>query len=166
MVRKAGHSIFAIVFAGTLFPAAVAQEAPEAGEEVAPAPVAEPAVAAPVDPLPVPESLRGRIDFWKSVYSTWSLSQVALHDVDHPALVYEVLDLPGGGGETYTDEQRAFQAPILAKYDEEGSAYYSSARLWDDGILDPAETRDALGLTLAASLNAPIPATSFGVFRM
>jgi 3-methylcrotonyl-CoA carboxylase beta subunit len=64
------------------------------------------------------------------------------------------------------EEQRNFQAPILAKYDEEGSAYYSTARLWDDGVLDPAETRDALGLALAASLNAPIPPTKFGVFRM
>jgi 3-methylcrotonyl-CoA carboxylase beta subunit len=64
------------------------------------------------------------------------------------------------------EEQKKFQAPILAKYDEEGSAYYSTARLWDDGILDPAETRDALGLALAASLNAPIEPTPFGVFRM
>jgi acetyl-CoA carboxylase carboxyltransferase component len=72
-----------------------------------------------------------------------------------------------GRRETMSDEeQRTFQAPILAKYDEEGSAYYSTARLWDDGILDPAETRDALGLALAAALNAPIPATPFGVFRM
>ena len=63
-------------------------------------------------------------------------------------------------------EQRAFQAPILAKYEEEGSAYYSTARMWDDGILDPAETRDALGLALAAALNAPLERTSFGVFRM
>jgi acetyl-CoA carboxylase carboxyltransferase component len=64
------------------------------------------------------------------------------------------------------EEQQKFQAPILAKYDEEGSAYYSTARLWDDGILDPAETRDALGLSLAAALAAPIDPTSFGVFRM
>ncbi len=72
-----------------------------------------------------------------------------------------------GRKQTMTDEeQRAFQAPILAKYDEEGSAYYSTARLWDDGILDPAETRDALGLALTASLNAPIEPTRFGVFRM
>ena len=49
---------------------------------------------------------------------------------------------------------------------QEGSPYYSTARLWDDGILDPAETRDALGLALAASLCAPIEATPFGVFRM
>jgi len=55
---------------------------------------------------------------------------------------------------------------ILAKYEREGSAYYSTARLWDDGIIDPASTRDVLGLALAASLNAPIEETKFGVFRM
>jgi acetyl-CoA carboxylase carboxyltransferase component len=61
---------------------------------------------------------------------------------------------------------REFKQPILDKYDEEGSPYYSTARLWDDGILDPAETRTALALALAASLNAPIAEMKFGVFRM
>jgi acetyl-CoA carboxylase carboxyltransferase component len=63
-------------------------------------------------------------------------------------------------------EQEAFKAPILAKYEEEGSPYYSTARLWDDGILDPLDTRMTLGLGVAAALNAPIPETKFGVFRM
>jgi 3-methylcrotonyl-CoA carboxylase beta subunit len=56
--------------------------------------------------------------------------------------------------------------PILDKYDTEGSPYYSTARLWDDGILDPAQTRQALALGLSASFNAPIPAAKFGIFRM
>ena len=60
----------------------------------------------------------------------------------------------------------AFKQPILDKYEEEGSPYYSTARLWDDGILDPAETRPALALALAAALSAPIPEAKFGVFRM
>jgi acetyl-CoA carboxylase carboxyltransferase component len=64
-----------------------------------------------------------------------------------------------------TDEQ-AFKQPILDTYDQEGNPYYSTGRLWDDGILDPAETRTALALALAAALNAPIPETRFGVFRM
>jgi acetyl-CoA carboxylase carboxyltransferase component len=64
------------------------------------------------------------------------------------------------------EEEAAFKAPILAKYEEEGSPYYSSARLWDDGVITPAETRDVLALGLSAALNAPIPASSFGVFRM
>jgi acetyl-CoA carboxylase carboxyltransferase component len=63
-------------------------------------------------------------------------------------------------------EQEEFKAPILAKYEEEGNPYYSTARLWDDGILDPLDTRMALGLGIAAALNTHIPETTFGVFRM
>ena len=63
-------------------------------------------------------------------------------------------------------ETAAFKQPILDKYEAEGSPYYSSARLWDDGVLDPAETRTALALALSATLNAPIPEMKFGVFRM
>ncbi len=55
---------------------------------------------------------------------------------------------------------------IRAKYEREGSPYYSTARLWDDGIIPPADTRAVLGLGLSAALNAPIPETRFGVFRM
>jgi len=70
-------------------------------------------------------------------------------------------------GETMSEPERAeFMAPILAQYEAEGDPYYATARLWDDGILDPLETRDVLGLALAAALGAPIPATRFGVFRM
>jgi 3-methylcrotonyl-CoA carboxylase beta subunit len=64
------------------------------------------------------------------------------------------------------EEEQAILAPVLAKYDEESSAYYSTARIWDDGILDPLETRDALGLGIAVARNAPIPDAKFGVFRM
>jgi acetyl-CoA carboxylase carboxyltransferase component len=58
------------------------------------------------------------------------------------------------------------KAPVLAKYEEEGNPYYSTARLWDDGIIPPSETRTVLGLGLSAALNAPIPEARFGVFRM
>ncbi len=64
------------------------------------------------------------------------------------------------------DEVEAFKAPILAKYEAEGSPYYSTARLWDDGIIPPEATRTVLGLGISAALNAPIPETAFGVFRM
>jgi acetyl-CoA carboxylase carboxyltransferase component len=64
------------------------------------------------------------------------------------------------------DEEAAIRQPILEKYDREGSPYYSTARLWDDGILDPAETRQALALGLSAAFNAPIPDAKFGIFRM
>jgi len=64
------------------------------------------------------------------------------------------------------EEQEAFKKPILDKYEREGSPYYSTARLWDDGILDPPETRRALALALSACLNAPMAKTEYGVFRM
>ena len=63
-------------------------------------------------------------------------------------------------------ERAAFKAPTLAKYEAEGQPYYSTARLWDDGIIDPLDTRMVLGLGIAAALNAPIGATAYGVFRM
>jgi 3-methylcrotonyl-CoA carboxylase beta subunit len=63
-------------------------------------------------------------------------------------------------------EEEEIRAPIVAKYEAEGSPYYSTARLWDDGILDPAETRPALALALSAAFNAPVPDARFGVFRM
>jgi acetyl-CoA carboxylase carboxyltransferase component len=64
------------------------------------------------------------------------------------------------------DEEAAISAPILDQYEREGSPYYSTARLWDDGILDPAETRQMLALGLSMAYNAPIPEARFGVFRM
>src|SRR2546423_5639792 len=64
------------------------------------------------------------------------------------------------------DEEAAIRDPILEKYDREGSPYYSTARLWDDGLLDPAETRQALALGLSMAYNAPLPEARFGVFRM
>jgi 3-methylcrotonyl-CoA carboxylase beta subunit/propionyl-CoA carboxylase len=64
------------------------------------------------------------------------------------------------------EEEAAIREPILDKYNREGSPYYSSARLWDDGILDPAKTREALALGISAAYNAPIPDAKFGVFRM
>ena len=64
------------------------------------------------------------------------------------------------------EELENFRAPILEKYEREGSPYYSTARLWDDGIIDPRDTRDVLGLCLAASRNAPLPQGKYGIFRM
>jgi acetyl-CoA carboxylase carboxyltransferase component len=63
-------------------------------------------------------------------------------------------------------EAEQFRRPTLEKYEREGNPYYSTARLWDDGILDPAQTREALGLAVSAAFNAPIPPAKFGVFRM
>jgi acetyl-CoA carboxylase carboxyltransferase component len=69
-------------------------------------------------------------------------------------------------GEMTAEAKAAFEAPILEKYEREGSPYYSTARLWDDGIIDPADTRQVLAIGLSAASRAPIPPTQFGIFRM
>jgi acetyl-CoA carboxylase carboxyltransferase component len=70
------------------------------------------------------------------------------------------------GKEMDDDEREEFRRPILEKYEEEGNPYHSTARLWDDGVIDPADTRMVLALGLSAAANAPLEATTFGVFRM
>jgi 3-methylcrotonyl-CoA carboxylase beta subunit len=74
--------------------------------------------------------------------------------------------IEGKGGAWSAEEEAAFKAPILAQYEHQGHPYYASARLWDDGVIDPLDTRMTLALGLSAALNAPIPETKFGVFRM
>lgn len=70
-------------------------------------------------------------------------------------------------GKTMSEEEKIkFMEPILQKYEEEGNPYYSTANLWDDGIIDPIQTREALALAISMSLNAPIPDQKYGVFRM
>ncbi len=70
------------------------------------------------------------------------------------------------GGTWSAEEEAAFKTPIREQYEVQGHPYYASARLWDDGVIDPADTRTVLGLGLSAALNAPIPETKFGLFRM
>ena len=70
------------------------------------------------------------------------------------------------GGTWSAEEEAAFKAPLRSQYEREGHPYYASARLWDDGVIDPADTRRVLALGMSASLNQPIPETKFGVFRM
>jgi 3-methylcrotonyl-CoA carboxylase beta subunit len=74
--------------------------------------------------------------------------------------------LEGQGKQWSAAEEAAFKAPIREQYETQGHPYYASARLWDDGVIDPADTRTVLGLSLAAALNAPIEPTTFGVLRM
>ena len=69
-------------------------------------------------------------------------------------------------GEMTAEEEEAFKAPIRAQYEEQGNPYYSTARLWDDGVIDPADTRTVLGLALSVTANAPVESVSYGVFRM
>ena len=70
------------------------------------------------------------------------------------------------GGTWSAAEESDFKAPLLKQYEVQGHPYYATARLWDDGVIDPADTRTVLGLGISASLNAPIPSTQFGIFRM
>jgi 3-methylcrotonyl-CoA carboxylase beta subunit len=70
------------------------------------------------------------------------------------------------GGTWTAEEAEAFKAPIREQYEHQGNPYYSTARLWDDGIIDPAETRTVLGLALTVCSRAPLEPVSYGVFRM
>ena len=70
------------------------------------------------------------------------------------------------GGTWSAEDEAAFKAPTIAMFEEQSHPLYASARLWDDGIIDPRKSRDVLALSLASALNAPIPETRFGLFRM
>jgi 3-methylcrotonyl-CoA carboxylase beta subunit len=70
------------------------------------------------------------------------------------------------GEQWSSEEEAAFKAPLRQQFETQGHPYYASARLWDDGIIDPKDTRKVLSLAISASLNAPIPETKFGLFRM
>jgi len=74
--------------------------------------------------------------------------------------------IEGKGGQWSAEEEQAFKDPIRQQYEEQGHPYFATARLWDDGVIDPADTRRLLSVGLSASLNAPIPDTKFGLFRM
>jgi acetyl-CoA carboxylase carboxyltransferase component len=78
----------------------------------------------------------------------------------------KIKQLEKEGRKLTEDEIREIRQPVIEKYESESTPYYSGARLWDDGILPMAETRQALGLSIAMSLNAPIPDQKYGVFRM
>ncbi|MBB3953889.1 carboxyl transferase domain-containing protein [Novosphingobium sediminicola] len=96
---------------------------------------------------------------------TWPNARISVMGGEQAASVLATVHRDAG--QWTAAEAEAFKAPIRAKYEEEGSPWYASARLWDDGMIDPAQTRDVLGLALAAALNAPMPeGPSFGLFRM
>jgi 3-methylcrotonyl-CoA carboxylase beta subunit/propionyl-CoA carboxylase len=100
---------------------------------------------------------------------TWPNARISVMGGEQAAGVLTSVkrDQLARAGKTLTpDEEEAIRRPILEKYEHEGSPYYSTARLWDDGILDPLDTRQALGLGLSIAANAPIADPKFGVFRM
>ena len=100
---------------------------------------------------------------------TWPNSRISVMGGEQAASVLATIrrdNLEAAGRAWPAEEAAAFKAPIRAQYEAQGDPYYATARLWDDGIIDPARTRDVLGLALSAALNAPIGPTRFGVFRM
>ncbi len=99
----------------------------------------------------------------------WPNARISVMGGEQAATVLALVKREGierKGGRWSREEEADFRQPILEKYEREGHPLYSSARLWDDGIIDPAKTREVLALSLSAALNAPVPDTKFGVFRM
>jgi 3-methylcrotonyl-CoA carboxylase beta subunit len=100
---------------------------------------------------------------------TWPNSRISVMGGEQAASVLATVrrdNFEAEGKAWSSEEEEAFKAPIRQKYEEEGSPYHATARLWDDGIILPSETRRVLGLAFSACLNAPVPETRFGVFRM
>src|SRR5690606_22334839 len=100
---------------------------------------------------------------------TWPNSRISVMGGEQAASVLATVrrdNIEADGGSWSVDEEEAFKAPIRGNYEDEGNPYYATARLWDDGIILPSETRRVLALAFSATLNAPIPETRFGVFRM
>ena len=99
----------------------------------------------------------------------WPNARISVMGGEQAATVLAMVKREGierKGGEWSDEDEAKFKKPILMKYEHEGQPLYSSARLWDDGIIDPARTREVLALSLSAALNAPVEDTKFGVFRM
>jgi 3-methylcrotonyl-CoA carboxylase beta subunit len=99
----------------------------------------------------------------------WPNARIGIMGGEQAASVLATVKRDGiesGGGAWSAIEEEEFKEPIRAQYEEQSSPYYSTARLWDDGIIDPLETRRVLGLGLAAVAHAPIPSPSYGIFRM
>jgi 3-methylcrotonyl-CoA carboxylase beta subunit len=98
----------------------------------------------------------------------WPNARISVMGGEQAASVLATVRREGlKAGEVWpAEEEEAFKAAIRADYERQGSPYYASARLWDDGVIDPAQTRDVLGLCISAALNAAIEPTKFGVFRM
>jgi 3-methylcrotonyl-CoA carboxylase beta subunit len=99
----------------------------------------------------------------------WPNARISVMGGDQAASVLATVKRDGiesKGGAWSKEEEESFKQPIREQYEHQGHPYYATARLWDDGVIDPADTRRVLGLGLSAALNAPIPETKFGVFRM
>src|SRR4029079_10999010 len=99
----------------------------------------------------------------------WRTARISVMGGEQAASVLATVRRDGieaKGGTWSSSDEEAFKAPIRDQYEAQGHPYYATARLWDDGVIDPADTRMCLALGLSAALNAPIPRTTFGVFRI
>ncbi len=96
----------------------------------------------------------------------WPGARISVMGGEQAASVLATIRRDQLGEEWSQQDEEAFKAPVRAQYEEQGNPYYSTARLWDDGVIDPMHTRTALGLALAACGGAPLPPVSYGVFRM
>ena len=99
----------------------------------------------------------------------WPNARISVMGGEQAAIVLSTVrrdTIEAKKGTWSAEEEEAFRAPIRAQYEKEGHPYFASARLWDDGIIDPADTRKVIGLAISAALNRPIERTNFGVFRM
>jgi len=96
----------------------------------------------------------------------WPNARISVMGGEQAASVLATVRRDQLGDAWSADEEDAFKEPIRSRYEEQGNPYYSTARLWDDGVIDPADTRTVLGLALSACANAPLPPVSYGVFRM
>ncbi len=100
---------------------------------------------------------------------TWPNARISVMGGEQASSVLATVrrdNIEAEGGHWSADDEAAFKQPILDRYEREGHPYYATAHLWDDGIITPGETRRVLGLAFSAALNAPVPETRFGVFRM
>jgi 3-methylcrotonyl-CoA carboxylase beta subunit len=100
---------------------------------------------------------------------TWPNSRIAVMGGEQAAGVLATVRRDGierRGGTWTEDEEAAFKRPTIEMFERQSHPLYASARLWDDGVVHPAKTREILALSLSAALNAPIPETRFGLFRM
>jgi 3-methylcrotonyl-CoA carboxylase beta subunit len=99
----------------------------------------------------------------------WPNARISVMGGEQAAAVLATIrrdGLAAKGEDWPAEEEERFKAPIREQYEAQGHPYYASARLWDDGIIDPLDTRMTLGLGISAALNAPVEPTRFGIFRM
>jgi 3-methylcrotonyl-CoA carboxylase beta subunit len=99
----------------------------------------------------------------------WPNARISVMGGEQASMVLSQLrrdNIEAKGGHWSAEEEDQFRAPIRVQYETQGHPYYATARLWDDGVIDPADTRHVLGLGLSAAANAPIEPQRFGVFRM